>query len=77
MIGGGAVAVEATRGPWAARAEAAIKSLRDVDGVSIQADGEDIRELHILTTSNPLAYSSDCHARDKSDRHYSICGGWQ
>jgi len=46
------VAVEATRGPWAARAEAAIKSLRDVEGVSIQADGEDIRELHILTTSN-------------------------
>jgi hypothetical protein len=37
---------------WEARAEAAIKSLRDVEGVSIQADGEDIRELHILTTSN-------------------------
>lgn len=46
------MAVEASRGMWEARAEAAIKSLRDVEGVSIQADGEDIRELHILTTSN-------------------------
>ncbi|HEY6866418.1 MAG TPA: hypothetical protein VI792_04120 [Candidatus Eisenbacteria bacterium] len=45
------MAVEATRGTWASRAEAAIKALRDVEGVSIQADGEDIRELHILTTS--------------------------
>jgi len=45
------VAVEATRGSWTSRAESAIRSLRDVEGVSIQADGEDIRELHILTTS--------------------------
>ncbi len=45
------MAVEASRGAWAARAEAAIRSLRDVEGVSIQADGDDIRELHILTTS--------------------------
>jgi hypothetical protein len=26
--------------------------LRDVEGVSIQADGDDVRELHILTTSS-------------------------
>ena len=45
------MAVEATRGTWAARAEDAIRSLRDVEGVSIQADGDDIRELHILTVS--------------------------
>ena len=51
-MGGRSVAVEATRGAWAARAETAIRSLRDVEGVSIQADGEDIRELHILTTSS-------------------------
>jgi len=46
------VAVESTRAAWAARAETAIRSLRDVEGVSIMADGDDIRELHILTTSN-------------------------
>ena len=45
------MAVEATRGTWAERAEDAIRSLRDVEGVSIQADGDDIRELHILTVS--------------------------
>ena len=46
------MAVESTRAAWAARAETAIRSLRDVEGVSIMADGDDIRELHILTTSN-------------------------
>jgi hypothetical protein len=45
------MAVETTKGSWASRAESAIKTLRDVDGVSIQADGEDITELHVLTTS--------------------------
>jgi len=45
------MAVETTKGSWAARAESAIKTLRDVDGVSVQADGEDITELHVLTTS--------------------------
>ena len=33
------------------KAEAAIKLLRDIEGVSIQADGDDIREIHVLTTS--------------------------
>ena len=46
------MAVEANPQAWAARAEAAIKSLRDVDGVSILADGEEIRELHVLTSSS-------------------------
>ena len=45
------MAVEATRGPWASQAEAALKSLRDVEGVSIQTDGDEIRELHVLTRS--------------------------
>jgi hypothetical protein len=49
------VAVEASRGAWTERAEAAIRSLRDVEGVSIQAEGDDIRELHILTTSRRAA----------------------
>jgi hypothetical protein len=33
------------------KAEAAIKLLRDIEGVNIQADGDDIREIHVLTTS--------------------------
>lgn len=36
---------------WTAQAEAAIRSLRDIEGVSIQADGGEIREVHVLTTS--------------------------
>jgi len=35
----------------AARAEAAIRRLRDVEGVSVRADGDDIREIHVLTSS--------------------------
>jgi len=38
--------------PWTTKAEAAIRALRDVEGVNIQADGDDIREIHILTASN-------------------------
>ncbi len=45
------MAVDATRGPWASQAETALKSLRDVEGVSIQTDGDEIRELHVLTRS--------------------------
>lgn len=45
------MAVEATRGSWATQAEAALKSLRDIEGVSIQTDGDEIRELHVLTHS--------------------------
>lgn len=35
----------------AARAEAAIRRLRDVEGVSVRADGDDIREIHVVTSS--------------------------
>jgi hypothetical protein len=45
------VAVENTRVTWSARAEAAIRSLRDVDDVRIEADGEVIRTIHILSSS--------------------------
>jgi len=45
------VKTEASRGAWAARAEAAIRALRDIEGVSIQTEGEEIRELHVLTSS--------------------------
>jgi hypothetical protein len=36
---------------WTTKAEAAIRTLRDVEGASIQADGDDIREIHVLTSS--------------------------
>lgn len=45
------LAVDATNLSWTKRAEAAIRSLRDVEGVSIQAEGEDVREVHVLTSS--------------------------
>lgn len=35
----------------AARAEAAIRRLRDVEGVSVRAEGDDILEIHVLTSS--------------------------
>lgn len=44
--------METARTSWMTKAEAAIRALRDVEGVSIQADGDDIREIHILTTSS-------------------------
>jgi len=45
------VAVDATNLSWVKRAEAAIRSLRDVEGVSVQAEDDDIREIHVLTGS--------------------------
>ena len=45
------MAVDATDIPWPKRAEAAIRSLRDVDGASVQAEDDDIREIHVLTSS--------------------------
>lgn len=35
----------------ATRAEAAIRRLRDVEGVSVRAEGDDILEIHVLTSS--------------------------
>src|SRR5947208_4748812 len=37
--------------PLAARAEAAIRRLRDVDGVSVRAEGDDVTEIHVVTSS--------------------------
>src|SRR5262250_847458 len=36
---------------WTTRAEAAIRALRDVDGATIQLEGDEIREIHVLTHS--------------------------
>jgi len=35
----------------ASRAEAAIRRLREIEGVSVRADGEEISEIHVLTSS--------------------------
>ena len=45
------MAVDATELPWPKKAEAAIRSLRDVEGASVQFEDDDIREIHVLTTS--------------------------
>ena len=37
--------------PLAARAEAAIRRLRDVEGVSVRAEGDDLTEIHVVTSS--------------------------
>ena len=46
-----ALAVE-TAGSWVSRAEAAIRTLRDVEGASILLAGDEIREIHILARSH-------------------------
>ena len=38
--------------PLASRAEAAIRRLRDVDGVSVLADGNDLVEIHVVSRSD-------------------------
>jgi hypothetical protein len=47
------VTVETNRSAWVARIEEAIRGLRDagVEGVYIQTDEDEIREIHILSTS--------------------------
>ena len=44
--------VDATEVPWPKRAEAAIRSLRDVEAASIQTEDDEIREIHVLTSSS-------------------------
>lgn len=39
------------RSTLAARAEEAIRRLRDVEGVSVRAEGDELREIHVLTSS--------------------------
>jgi hypothetical protein len=40
------------RESWTTEAEAAIRALRDVEGASIQMEGDAVREVHVLTTSD-------------------------
>ncbi len=49
--GGTGLSVDTSRSSWIAEAEAAIRALRDVESVSIQSDGDAIREIHVLTRS--------------------------
>ena len=44
--------VDMARASWMSKAEAAIKALKDVDGASIQAEEDEIREIHVLTASS-------------------------
>jgi hypothetical protein len=45
------LALDTTRTSWTTKAEAAIRALRDVEGVSVQSEGDEIREIHVLTRS--------------------------
>ncbi len=40
-----------SNGTLASKAEETIRRLRDVEGVSVRAEGTDIREIHVLTSS--------------------------
>lgn len=40
-----------SRQPWTQQVEAALKTLRDVEGASVQAAGSELREIHVLTGS--------------------------
>lgn len=44
--------METTRASWTTKAETALRTLRGIEGASIQAEGDEIREVHVLTTSN-------------------------
>ncbi len=48
----GLLTVDSAQGSWTSEVEAAIRALKDVDGVNIQSEGDDIREIHVLTSSN-------------------------
>jgi hypothetical protein len=43
--------LDTKRSNWTSQAEAAIRSLRDVDGVRIQTEGDEIREIHVVSSS--------------------------
>lgn len=43
--------MDTTRTSWTTQAENELRALRDVEAVSIEADGDDIRELHVLSRS--------------------------
>jgi hypothetical protein len=43
--------LDTSRTSWTTKAEAAIRALRDVDGVSVQSEGDEISEIHVVTSS--------------------------
>lgn len=47
--------VDSSGGHWVRRAEDAIRRLRDVEGATICLEGDEIREIHVLTTSERSA----------------------
>src|SRR5262245_28320543 len=48
----GTAVMEIARTSWMSQAEEALKGLRDVEGAVIQGQGDDIREIHIVTSSS-------------------------
>ena len=44
--------MDPARADWMSQAELALKGLRDVEGVVIQGQGDDVREIHIVTSSS-------------------------
>ncbi len=44
--------VDSSSTSWSARMEAAIRTLRDVDAVAVKTDGNVIREIHVVTSSD-------------------------
>ena len=44
--------MDAARASWMSHAELALKGLRDVESAVIQGHGDDIREIHIVTSSS-------------------------
>ena len=44
--------MDAARASWMEQAETSLKGLRDVEGAVIQGNGDDIREIHIVTSSS-------------------------
>jgi len=48
---GATLTLDTKRSSWTAEAESAIRALRDVEGVSLQLEGDEIREVHVITCS--------------------------
>jgi hypothetical protein len=53
--GGAALTLDTSRTSWTARAESSIKRLRDVDAASVKMDGDEVREIHVITGSHRQA----------------------
>ncbi len=47
----GPLTLDTKHSAWTAEAESAIRALRDVEGVSLQVEGDEIREVHVLSSS--------------------------